>query len=274
MAEWFETDILITVRAFPEPSAKYRETSCVAGVDLESSKPIRIFPVVARTTQIRKFEHIRARVKKSTKDSRPESHYIDADSIRSISHVDSSDGWRRRSELVKPFRVARSIEALKAMRKSMEHKSAPSLALIRPRKIVKVEITEKKSKDWSEAERAKLNRPTLFDGESSRDPLEFVPYDLRYSFECDDENCKGHRYRCVDWEASEAFRKWTRDYGNDWGEKFLQKFDTELTSKDLQFFVGTLSAHPDTWTIIGLYYPPLPEAKDDQPRNLLLPLDS
>lgn len=158
------------------------------------------------------------------------------------------------------------------MRKELGHKNAPSLALLRPKKITKVEITEKAEKDWSVSDRSKLNRRSIFDGESESDPLEFVPYDLRYSFVCDDDDCAGHRFRCVDWEASEAFRKWSRQYGDQWRQKFLQKFNDELSSKDLQFFVGTLNAHPDTWTIIGLYYPPYLESKDDLPQNLPLPL--
>lgn len=272
MNDWREAEILITVRAFPEPSKKYRETSCVAGVDLHTQRPIRVFPVVARTTEIHKFEHIRARVRKATSDSRPESHHIDSDSIQSVEQIDTRDRWKRRTELVTPFRVADSIEQLKSMRKKLGHKNAPSLALIRPKKITKVEVTEKQNKEWTEAEKAILNRPTLFDNESEKDPLEFIPFDLRYSFVCDDKNCKGHRFRCVDWEASEAFRKWSHQYGEGWQQKFLQKFDDELTSRDLQFFVGTINAHPDTWTIIGLYYPPNPEVRDDLPQNLPLPL--
>lgn len=270
MDVWSEIDILITVRAFPEPSEKYRETSCVAGVDLTNSRPIRVFPVVARTTKIQKFEHIRARVKKTTKDSRLESHNIDADSIRSVRKIDTKDGWTKRTELVEPFRVADSIEQLKQMRKTLGHKAGPSLALIRPKRIIKVEVTEKGQKTWSEEELAKLNKPSFFDNETSRDPLEFIPYDLRYSFVCDDEACRGHRFRCVDWEASEAFRKWRKDYGQEWRQKFLERFDEYMTSRDLQFFVGTLSAHPNTWTIIGLYYPPRTDSKGDAPRNLPL----
>lgn len=37
-----------------------------------------------------------------------------------------------------------------------------------------------------------------------------------------------------------------------------QKYADELvTRRDLHFYVGTVSSHPLTWTIIGLFYPPM-----------------
>ncbi len=271
MDSWETTDLLITVRAFPTPSTKHRETSCVAGVNLSKGVPIRVFPVRARETNIHKYEILSARVMKASSDSRPESHYIDEDSIVSVRKIDTKNNWSERTKLVEPLRVANSIEELLSLRERLGHSHAPSLSLIRPKEITKVEVTKKPTDDWTAQELAKLNRTSLFDRESTKLPLEFVPYDLRYSFVCDDSRCTGHRLRCEDWESSESIRKWMKDYGTGWQEKFLEKYRDEMLTKDLQFFVGTLKAHPATWTIIGLFYPP--KTRDDQLRNLHLPLD-
>lgn len=270
MHQYEEREILITVRALPEPSEKYRETSCVAGVDLTNMRPIRLFPVLARTTPIHKYDVIKARVRKATNDSRPESHNIDADTIRTIRRIDTSKAWHHRNELVSCFRVAKSIEDLESMRKGIGH-SAPSLALIRPREITDVRIIKKPKEDWTEEERVKLNRRGLFDAEDSRTPLKFVPYSLVYQFRCEDSSCRGHKYQCFDWEASESLRKWPAEYPNNWRDKILEKYRDRMLTGDIQFFVGTFKSSPWVWSIIGIY--PAPILKGDQPRNLTLPLD-
>lgn len=56
---------------------------------------------------------------------------------------------------------------------------------------------------------------------------------------------------------SESFRKWKIGYGAAWETAFRQKYEQELVQqRDLQFFVGTLKAHPAEWIIVGLFYPP------------------
>lgn len=40
--------ILITVKAYPNPSTKYGETICCAGVDLNNSQLVRLYPISYR----------------------------------------------------------------------------------------------------------------------------------------------------------------------------------------------------------------------------------
>jgi hypothetical protein len=40
--------ILITVKAYPNPSRKYGETVCCAGVDLSNSQLVRLYPIKFR----------------------------------------------------------------------------------------------------------------------------------------------------------------------------------------------------------------------------------
>lgn len=61
---WQVEEVLITVRAAPNPSKTYTETSCVAGVRLRDMKPVRIYPVPARelnqANRFKKYDVVRA----------------------------------------------------------------------------------------------------------------------------------------------------------------------------------------------------------------------
>jgi hypothetical protein len=262
MDEWFSEEILITVRAYPEPSQKYIETSCVAGIT-SSGHPIRLFPVPARSLDedktFHKFSVIRAKIKKAS-DPRPESHRIDQDSIQVIGHIGTDQTWSTRNERVRPFRVAMSMEELWAQYQENQVHGAPSLALIRPRSLDGLFIEPKDEIDWTEEKKAHLSRKTLFDT-GDRAPLEFIPYRFKYRFRCDERSCKGHAMSVVDWEMNQSYRSWFRKYGEKgWEEKFRQRYEHEFFSgsKDLQFFVGTMMQYPANWIVIGLYYPPSP----------------
>jgi hypothetical protein len=57
--------------------------------------------------------------------------------------------------------------------------------------------------------------------------------------------------------SGESYRKWKKEYGAHWEQKFRQRYETDMITKyDTHFFVGTLHQYPGTWIIIGLFYPP------------------
>lgn len=268
--------ILITVRAYPQPSGQYAETSCVAGVDLEGKKTIRLYPVPARSLpddhKFTKYSIIEANVVKARGDARPESHNIDLDSIRVIEKVDTRRHWSQRDDLVEPFRIARSVEELRAMFER-ERKTAilPSLALLRPREVLDFVMERKKETNWSVEELEKLNGAGQqsffglpgFGGQVVKVPLQFVPYTFKYKFLCDDPSCnQPHEFQVFDWEITESYRQWRGKYREDeWEGKFREKYEERFVRSgkiDLQFYLGTIKNHPQQWTIIGLYYPTRP----------------
>ena len=62
---------------------------------------------------------------------------------------------------------------------------------------------------------------------------------------------------CTDWEMAEAYRSWREKYGNSWEQAFRNRFEKEVIEKfDTHFFVGTVHQYPDSWIIVGLFYPP------------------
>ena len=61
--------VLITVKAYPNPSKKYEETVCVAGIDVDNGKWIRLYPITFRdldeNRRFKKYSIIQVRVKKA-----------------------------------------------------------------------------------------------------------------------------------------------------------------------------------------------------------------
>lgn len=91
--------VLITVKAYPNPSKKYVETVCCAGIDLETGRWIRLYPVPYRdldaSKQFKKYTIIKVRCRKASDDTRVESHKIDSDSIEIVQWLDTKDNWRQ-----------------------------------------------------------------------------------------------------------------------------------------------------------------------------------
>ena len=76
--------ILILCKTYPSPSARYVETSCVAGMT-DDGRLIRLFPVPFRLVeddqQFKKWQWITARVRRAQDDARTESHRVSVDTI-------------------------------------------------------------------------------------------------------------------------------------------------------------------------------------------------
>ena len=91
--------------------------------------------------------------------------------------------------------------------------------------------------------------------------LQKVPHNFIHKYHCSNAECKGHRQKIVDWEIYQSYRRWAKQYGSaGWEEKLRRKYEYEMQQRnDTHFFVGTIRAHPTTWIIIGLFYPPKQE---------------
>ena len=96
--------VLITVKAYPNPSKKYQETVCVAGIDIENHEWIRLYPVPYRdldqNKKFKKYTIIKVKVIKAKDDKRPESYKVDPNSIQIEEFLDTKDKWERRKAIV------------------------------------------------------------------------------------------------------------------------------------------------------------------------------
>ena len=255
--------VLITVKTYPNPSAKYAETVCVAGVRLDREQPewIRLYPArfrnVEEGAQFEKYEIIEVNVQPhGTADSRIESFRPDQQSIEHIQVVDAQQDWAKRRDLIGTLRGATTTCGLitAATAGSMSD-PAPSLGLIKPA-ITNVKVTP--GKPWSEDQLHKIesaSQPDLF-GPGLR-PLEPMPFEVRYEYRCVEPGCGGHAQKVLDWELGQAGRRWQRQYGSDAIEQMRMKWGDEMTAadRDLYFYVGNQHQHRGSFSVLGTWWP-------------------
>lgn len=255
--------ILILAKTYPSPSAQYVETSCVAGISQDGAMR-RLFPVPFRMIedgqQFRKWQWIDVRVEKAPKDHRPESHKIYVDTINCGDVIDTKKAWSGRWEWLEKIPAFDSYDAIESTRLA----DGLSLALLRPKRLVGLEISKARNPDWTDEEREKLLQEqmqgNLFDEVEERrqvKQLRKVPFDFYYRYVYDTpEGEKERKHKIVDWEAGALFWKCRESHGTDWEKPFRAKLEEDLGAKDLMFLMGNQHRFQDQWLIISLVYPP------------------
>lgn len=261
MAGFATRRVLIAVRTYPVPATKSIEASCTAGIS-DDGKWVRLFPVPYRLMNVEsrfsKWQWINADMTKATNDARPESFKLNIEKVSVGEKVNTANGWRERWQAVRPL-----IRPSMCQIRRDQDSNGPTLGLFKPRKIDRL-VCEPETADWTQAELAALTQDGLFQ-KAPKQTLEKIPFKFKYEFHCDDDGCNGHTMSCTDWEMAEAYRRWRKEYGDDWEKAFRQKFEREMIEKhDTHFFVGTIHQHPKNWIIVGLFYPPkaVPQAPD------------
>ena len=159
--------VLILAKTYPSPSAKYIETSCVAGIE-ESGRMIRLYPVpfrmMGRGQQFSKWQWIEVLTGSAASgDNRPESHRIglSEDSPKMLS-VLKSDQWGERARHLALVPTFDSFAAIKAASETQ----GISLALLKPKRILELLIEKERNPQWTQEEMDKLihdaGQPDLF----------------------------------------------------------------------------------------------------------------
>ncbi|MFK0173988.1 hypothetical protein ACIQU5_34945 [Streptomyces sp. NPDC090306] len=247
--------IMITVKTYPELSAKYHETNCVAGIRLDQGPPhhVRLFPVPFRLlgeeAQFAKYAIIEVDVQRHRRDRRPESLRPNLETIKVIERLGTSDGWRERFSHIRPL-VAPSLCAIKREQAAQ----GTSLGVFRPAEFTGFRLEP--AEPWPASKTALANQMDLLAQDLRQ--LEWVPLEFRYSFRCADDSCPGHDMALRDWEAGESYRKYLHKYGQAEVEAKLRErwFDRMITrDKAVHCFVGNVAAHPKTFLLLGLLYP-------------------
>lgn len=248
--------ILITVKAYPTPSRKYSETVCCAGVDLDSSQFIRLFPIPFRDLdydkRFKKYSIIEVDCSQSRDDKRPESFRIKIDTIKVLDWLDTSNKWEKRKSLVLKLPVKSMCQVIR----DSEERDL-SLGLIKPCNIsFKVSKRRLSNQKEREAYYAQLN---LF--KKKKEVIEEIPFDFHYVFLCEgDDDCPGHRLSIIDWEIRQAYRDWRSKYTDEKiilgkiQQKWLDIANTN--KKDVYFYVGNMIRLRGIFIVLGVFYPP------------------
>jgi hypothetical protein len=143
--------ILITVKTYPIPSAKYDELVCTAGVT-SAGDFVRLYPINFRdlpySQQYRKYQWIEVEAEKHRgRDVRKESYRPNCDSIRMLGEpIPTKKGgdWSDRARFVLQ-RVSQSMEDLKRQQEI----DRTSLGIFKPKEIYDLTISEGET-EWKE----------------------------------------------------------------------------------------------------------------------------
>jgi hypothetical protein len=222
--------------------------------------------------QFKKWQWISARIFKSNTDNRPESYKIFIDTISCEPDVLSTkDNWRERRTWIEKVPVFDSFEAIEARRTE----SGQSLALLRPRRILELQIEEAAAPDWTPEEKDKLlqlqTQGNLFEEDEEARQLRLlkkIPHDFYYRYEATGSTgLSVHRHKLVDWEVGALYWNCRQRYGSDWEGMFRQKLERDLAGKDLILMMGNMHRFQHQWLAVSLIYPPKqrPEAERQKP---------
>ena len=248
--------ILITVKAYPNPSKKYSETVCVAGIDLNKNEWIRLYPIPFRdlddNKRFKKYNVIRVNVRKAIDDKRPESYKVNVGSIEILDYLDTKNKWKRRKGPVLSTLEKSMCEILRK-----KDKKDKSLGVFQPHSI-NFEFVKSKPKD-AMTRKSCYAQLSLFN--KNKQEIESIPYNFRYSFFCHNEpSCPGHKYPIIDWEIGQAYRDWRMRYKSEdiLLEKIKERWLTRMCSRNnnVFFFVGNMKRFRDNFMVLGVFYPP------------------
>ncbi len=254
--------VLITVKASPEPSEKYGDTVCVAGVRLDTPQPrfIRLYPVpfrwMATEQRFRKYDVINVDLIPPVNDLRPESSRLNIDTVR-------REGAPIRNPRARGAILERLIGSTMCELRAgvVQNMNATSLGLVRVRKLKRVIVEP--GQPWTPAQQTRIDRAlqqeSLF-GDATPAELRPPRFVAKYDYLCETPDCSGHKQRILDWELT-AFQLRLGNMSEvDAAESIRRRFHDEVCSdeKRVNFFVGNI-ADPTkrrNFAVLGVYAPP------------------
>lgn len=252
--------VMITVKAAPNPSERYGETVCVAGIrlDLEHAGWVRLYPVNFRELDDRasfsKYDVVSVQARPNHGDPRGESWRPVMETLRRESHLRSwADRWPHLADHVSDSMCG----LLDAVR---DHPPARSLAAIRPREVTGLDIAPHPG--WTSAEQAKIDRyvsqlelPGLT--HAPRTALQAPRFKGWYRYRCCAPRCGGHRQGIYDWEWVALQRTLADRDDTRLAAELRGKFLDQMCSpdRDVIFYVGNQQKRQQSFMILGLFWP-------------------
>lgn len=240
--------IRILVKAYPQPSRKYEETVCCAGVTEDGQDLLRLYPIRYRrlneVDQFDRFDLVEMFVWEPADDFRPESRKVVEDSI----HIVARGKQLKPKDKVKIWRdfIAPSLRELREENRLTKR----SLGIIKP-DPGSVEFVVKKSKDVSSEDKkiadALFAQQALF--EKPLNELQRPGYAFCYKFTSDGTP---HFMQIHDWEVQAAYINFKKRYGEDALAFLKNEYQNNIPKQNLHFIMGTMLAHPTSFIIIGL----------------------
>jgi hypothetical protein len=235
--------VYILVKAYPQPSQQYEETVCCAGVT-EEGEFLRLYPIRYRRLmpeqKFDRYDLCEMSIWRDKKDYRPESHKVDADSIRIVKKGNLLK-YDQKPKLWLPF-VTDSLAKLKQDNVEIER----SLGIIKPDKQG-IKFFWHTANGESEEDKSLRQQASLFDSEPLT-PLK-VEYNFGYKFT---SGGFSHEMKIHDWEVQATYFNYKRHYGSEVLPRMEKEFGERFLSRNLHFVMGTMKAHHRQFIIVGL----------------------
>ncbi|WP_433315602.1 hypothetical protein [Micromonospora chersina] len=251
--------VLITVKAAPNPSEKYGETVCVAGVraNLEHPGWVRLYPI--------NFRYLDSTEKFDKYD------IVSVDAIPARGGDQRRESWRPlmgtlvRERRLPPWKQRRAwldtyVESsmCRLNQGARNTTDSQSLALVQPREVGDLKITLHEG--WTKEEQRKIdayvNQLDLLD-DQDRTPLEAPRFRGAYRYRCWDRRCRGHEQGLLDWEFVVLQRR-LRHYSDEEARGALKKKFLDMMcapKRDVAFYVGNQAKRRHVFSVLGVYYP-------------------
>jgi len=262
MKSGFElTTVLITVLTYPQPSQKYQETVCTAGIT-ESGQWVRLYPVdyryLPKNQQFKKWQWIEIALAPwgHASDKRVESREPDLSTIKLVGEpISTRDNWRSRREIIDTL-PHNTVQQLKELYTTQ----GISLGVVRPKRILDLKV-QPVERNWPAKYQSLWRQMRLF-GEQK--PLRKIPYKFQYVFECEDSD-NPHNVMNIDWELGVLFLKECDRLGSEDAaiQSVKHNFFKQMCrdDRDTRFFMGTRYPYNE-WLVLGTFWPPkLPHDK-------------
>jgi hypothetical protein len=250
-------ELLVTVKAYPSISKRYKEAVCAAGIRTDTDVPqwVRLYPVqfrdLAFTRRFKKYDVVRVEVSPAS-DGRPESVKPNCDTLTQLRWVNSKRKWAERRQYVEPLVSGSMCEILERQRADKT-----SLGVFRPAEVVDF-VIEDVDPSRGEDQQGIADQPSLLLPDKSS--LEELPVRFKYHYRCSHEGCSGHTQTIVDWELAESYRSWRRRYRDEalLRSKLRERwFDVVCgPDRDTALFVGNQFRNPRGFLVLGVFWPP------------------
>lgn len=237
----------ILVKAYPQPSTRYQETVCCAGVSETGDALLRLYPIRYRTLRpeqrFDRYDLVEMKLWQTRDDQRPESRKVVEDSIRKVPSAKLSA--RNKVKLWLPF-IVPSLKQLQAEQKT----SHRSLGIIRPdpgsiRLAIK-RAGQSGSEDDAIAQ-SLWQQANLY--EDALKPLPEPEYGFIYSFT---SGGHPHTMQIHDWEVQAAYVHYKRRYGSEALDRLRDMYENQLPVQNLHFIMGNMHRSPWQFIIVGL----------------------
>jgi len=235
-----ECQVIILVKALPQPSKTHGETVCCAGVTVHGEWK-RLFPIRFRhlrgESSFKRWDRLEFRYTTPVRDDRVESCRVHEESLRVVGRLSKSKQAAFLAPIVMPS-INSAVER------------GQSLALIRPKntRFVCKRKSPAKIEEEREAFENAAKQTSMFDTELAT--LEPSPFEFRFKFEDD----VPHDFQNGDWEAHAMFyhgiqRGMSEQEVLDWMD---HTFNVDYPKSGMLFAVGNMAKRRQTWQLLGV----------------------